>query len=259
MCKKYWRYAVVFMLLSGSVYAVPAVSMQEFSREVPKVPYEATSFEQDDLIEQAKQMLWDNKETAPVIACDALIPDETLPYELRCWAVRQKMTLCTYACRHKEALETGRIWLRKEGDKDPNAPYIRRVLAHILAGRCSEQELLEYDGIQEIFDEIFAHHKMDNLHAIEMRFDYGRVLEKLARKDEKLKSEAAKSFYLAYEALLSYVGTAEIPPRQQEFINVFLLECQDGYSRLLSEIKATPGQIQAELNRLEQEQGKEKP
>ena len=99
------------MLLSGSVYAVPAVSMQEFSREVPKVPYEATTFEQDDLIEQAKQMRWDNKEVAPVVACDALIPDETLPYELRCWAVRQKITLCTYACRHKRG--QGRTWLRK--------------------------------------------------------------------------------------------------------------------------------------------------
>jgi hypothetical protein len=258
MCKKYWRYAVVLLLLSGSVHAVPAVSMQEFTREVPKVPYEATSFEQDELIEQAKQMLWDNKEVAPVIACDALISDETLPYELRCWAVRQKMDLCTCACRHKEALDTGRSWLREQGDKDPHAPYIRRVLAHILAGRCSEEELLEYDGIQEIFDEIFAHHKMDNLHAIEMRFDYGRVLEKLALKDEKLKSEAAKNFYLAHDALLAYVGKADIPPRQQEFMDIFILECQESYSRLLSEIKATPGQLQAELNRLEREQRKEK-
>jgi len=51
------------------------------------------------------------------------------------------MTLCTYACQYKEALDTGRTWLREHGDKDPNAPYIRRVLAHILAGRCNEQEL----------------------------------------------------------------------------------------------------------------------
>ena len=236
MSNKFWRYAILFVLLSGSVYAVPAVSMQEFSREVPELPYEATTFEQDDLIEQAAQMLWDNKEIAPVAACNALIPDETLPYELRCWAVRQKMTLCTYACQHKEALETGRTWLREQGDKDPHSLYIRRVLAHILAGRCNKQELLEYDGTEEIFEEIFAHHTMDDLHVIEMRFDYGRVLEKLGKEDETLKSEAAKNYYLAYDALLSYVGTAEIPPRQQEFLEIFILECQNGFARMLSEI-----------------------
>ena len=257
MYKKYWQYAVVFMLLSSPIYAVPAVSMQEFSREVPEVPYEATTFEQDDLIEQAKQMQWDNKEIEPVAACDALIPDETLPYELRCWAVRQKMTLCTYACRHKEALETGRSWLREQGNSDPNAPYIRRVLAHILAGRCSEKELLEYDGIQEIFDEIFANHTSDNLHAIEMRFDYARVLKKLGKRDKKMKTEAAKNFYLAYDALIS-TGTEELSSSHQEKLTIFILECQNEIARLLSEIKATPGQIQAELNHIEREKKKKK-
>ena len=84
-----------------------SIGFSEFT-ERPKLPFDATTFEQDALVEEAEHMRGDNQEIEPVIACDALIADKTVPMKLRSWAVRQKIKLCTYAGREWEALEAGK-------------------------------------------------------------------------------------------------------------------------------------------------------
>ena len=212
------------------------VSFCEFSRERPEVPYEATTFEQDDLIE-ATRMRWDNEEVESAAACALLIADETLPFELRCWAVRKKMTLDAYARRHLEALDTGRAWLRDHGESDPNALYIRRVLTHIIARRCRFEEHLTYglDNIQAIFEDFFENHPADNLYVINAHYNYGDVLRRWAAVDEELRYEAAMHFFMASEAITEYMAREDIHQSRRERCERFLIECRSSTANLLSE------------------------
>ncbi|HDP34882.1 MAG TPA: hypothetical protein ENN29_07205 [Candidatus Hydrogenedentes bacterium] len=231
------------------------VSFYEFSGDMPRVPFEATTFEQDDLIKEAR-MRWDNEEAESVAACDLLIADETLPFELRCWAVRQKMTLCTYAGRCAEALDTGRAWLRDHGTEDPHALYIRRVMAHILVRRCRPEFVLLYDleGIREIFDDFFANHPADNLYVINAHYDYGEVLEKLAAVDEALRYEAARHFFMASEAITEYMAREDLPPRRRQECERFLKVCRSSAANLLSERWMPSPVIRATAVRLSEQQ-----
>ena len=137
------------------------IGFSEFT-ERPEVPFEATTFEQDALVEEAEHMRGDSKEIEPVIACDALIADKTVPLKLRSWAVRQKIKLCTYAGREWEALDAGKAWLQGDGAKDPYALDIRVVMGQILAQRGHGGFVPMYEDAKEVFEDLFEHHRPDN-------------------------------------------------------------------------------------------------
>ena len=180
------------------------MGFREFT-DRPKVPFEATTFEQDALVRDAEGMRGDNREKEPVAACDALIADETLPFELRSWAVRQKMKLCTYASRTWEAIEAGRAWLDAHGDEDPYAKEIRVMLGHIMAQRGHPGFVPLHDDAKAVFEDIFEHHPPDTMMIIDSHVNYAMLLERLAWTNEALKVLAINHCTIAVGALESHL------------------------------------------------------
>ena len=226
-------------LFIGPVYAgVFTVSHYGFSGERPSIPFEATTFEQDELFE-ATRMRRDGKEEESTAACAALIADETAPFELRAWAVRKKMTLDIYTGRCVEAVRTGRDWLREYGDKDPYALYIRRVMTNAIVNRCGLDSVFAYEieELRAVYEDMFANHPPDNRYVINARYQYARALEQLSVKDESLRFDAAREMEAAAVAMLDHMMREEYqqePDHVQELCELLLYKCRADMARILS-------------------------
>jgi len=181
--------------------------------ERPEVPFEATTLEQDALLE-ASAMLGDNREESSVAACDALIADETLPFELRCWAVRQKIRLCAYACREWEALEAGRKWLQEHGDEDYDPGAIRVTLGGIIAYRGHANFVPLGADAKEIFDELISNQPTDDLDKVKLHEDYSRLLRKLKRTNPALHQRAAEQMGKAVSILENIIEQDELVTKE---------------------------------------------
>ncbi len=227
------------LLIVGPLHAgVFTISLYRFSGERPDIPFEATTFEQDDLWEAAR-MRRDNKELESTAACAALIADETAPFELRAWAVRKKMTLDIYAQRCREAVRTGRDWLREYGDVDPHALDIRRVMTHAMVRRCGHYTIFQFDidEVHALFEEIFANHPPDNRYVINARYRYAKALERLAALDPSLRFEAAKQYETTAVAVLDFMAGAEYQQATahvQQLFNVLLTKARYDMATVLS-------------------------
>jgi len=161
--------------------------------ELPDVPFEATTTEQDTLIEQASSMRGDNVEAEPVAACDALIADDTLVFELRCWAVRQKMKLCTYARREWEALDAGRAWVSEHSDSEGYDPLpIRLTMANVIATRGHEDFIPLYADVKAVFDDLFSNHPSEGFEMADAHLAYSSALGKLMSINPALHYEAVE-------------------------------------------------------------------
>lgn len=205
---------VVFTMVFLANLGPGSIGFDEFT-ELPEVPFEATTFEQDALIKEASAMRVDNKEKEPTAACDQLIADETLPFELRGWAVRQKMKLCTYARREWEAIETGRDWVNKYGEKDTNALKIRAVMGQIMAQRGHPGFVPLYDDAKAVFEDIFEHYPDDTMLAIQSHVNYAMLLEKLGLMNGALNVLAVQQYGIAVNALEKFLDTEEEPIADQ--------------------------------------------
>jgi len=168
----------------------------------PTIPFEATTFEQDALVEEAEKMRGDNKEVEPVIACDGLIADKTAPFELRSWAVRQKIKLCTYARREWEALEAGKAWLKSEGDDDSHALDIRIVMGQIIAHRGHDNFIPMYEDAKAVFDDLFKHCPPDNEFFVRAHLNYRDFMYKRMRVYPELYDEISANALVVLEDAL---------------------------------------------------------
>ena len=195
---------IVFTMVFLANLGPQSIGFNDFT-EPPKVPFEATTFEQDALIKEAAAMRVDNQEKEPTAACDQLIADETLPFELRSWAVRQKMKLCTYARREREAIKTGRDWVDKHGDEDDFALEIRAVMGQIISQRGHPGFVPSYDEAKAVFDDIFEHHPADTMLVIQSHFNYAMLLEKLGLMNGTLNVLGVQHCGLAVTALENYL------------------------------------------------------
>lgn len=193
--------SILFFLSMPVDPSIATIGFDDFTQR-PEVPFEATTFEQDDLIE-ATQVLGDNQEVSSVNACDTLIADETLPFELRCWAVRQKMKLCTYAKREWEALDAGKAWLEAHGEEDCDPLGIRAMMGQIVSQRGHENFVPLYEDAKAIFDNLFANHPTDNILMVQAHVNYALILRKLSAANGTLTIEGAKHCFFALQALKS--------------------------------------------------------
>lgn len=264
------RILLLVMLLSLSIGPVHAgyftVSLYKFSGDKPDIPFEATTFEQDELM-IAAGMRRDGKERESTAACAALIADETAPFELRAWAVRQKMTLDIYAGRCVDAVRTGRDWLREYGDKDPHAFYMRRVMCNAVVRRCGHDSVFHYDReeLDAVFEDMFANHPPDNRYVINARFLYAKALKRLTAEDESLRFEAAKQFENAAAAMLDYMAREEYqqePAAVRKRCELLLTACRGLMANLLSDrwtppSRFTPSEISEQQNRTHPENSRQ--
>lgn len=219
------------------------MGLREFS-ERPYVPFEATTFEQDALIEAAA-MRGDNREETSTAACDALIADETLPFELRCWAVRQKMSLCAYARREWEALETGQEWLLDHGEADYDPLAIRYQMGQMVAYRGHDGFIPRYEDAKVIFEDLFAHHPADNLLIVQAHLDYSNFLGKWVMTNPDLHQEAVTQVGNAADALERILeNNTDMTPQQRQQYEKWLSELREGYNRGLQ----TPAPSRAEMS-----------
>lgn len=183
---------------------------------------------------KAAKILGDNREESSVESCDTLMADESLPVELRCWAVRQKIKLCTYAKREWEALDTGKVWLQSHEDIDDDPLGIRAMMGQIISQRGHENFVPLYEDVQEVFEDLFANHPTDNMLVIQAHVNYARILRKLSVTNGSLRIEAAKHCYLANNALTRLQNTET---------SKSLIVSQERLDNLLSGIAAMQQQL----------------
>lgn len=145
---------------------------------MPKLPYEATTFEQDDLIEWAGKTLGDNVEEAPISACQALRFDQAAPWELRRWATLRELELLTYTRHEREALKLGEEWLC-DNPEDPYALNIRTVMGQIVAQRGHSGFRPTVKEVDDVFLPIFANYDAKEWNVIDSRLEYAQKLRQL--------------------------------------------------------------------------------
>lgn len=191
---------IAHLLFFTFIYFGQIFSFGDFAR-MPEVPFEATTFEQDALIEKAK-------EKGSVEACDALIEDQTLPIELRCWAVRQKIELCIFSNRSLVAIEAGQNWLKHNADKDHDPRAIRFKICDIIAR--NTHGFVQYDQVKEIFNDFFENHPSNDVIMTQAHINYSIALSKVRPENATIRNEIHEQKVKAAELLEHIIGNEEL-------------------------------------------------
>ncbi len=197
---------MILTIMSLASLGPDIIAFSEFTRR-PQVSFEATTFRQDDLLYAAegRRRPGANENYAPVEACDVLIADDALPFELRSWAVRQKMKLCTYSNDEWEALATGHDWVNTHGDEDPWAFEIRVVMGQIVSQRAHANFVPVYEDVRMVFDDLFEHHPQDTMLVVQAHVNFAHTMERLSLMDASLRLRGVKHCGIAVKILEEYI------------------------------------------------------
>lgn len=165
----------------------------------PELPYESTSFEQDALYAEAKQL--DKKDQA-LAACRALRQDSSAPWELQRWATLREIEILTVMDQEHAALDLGKAWLRQNPD-DPGALEIRVELGKIVAQRRHSGFMPTLQEVDEIFTDIFNNHDPDSWHVVTARIQYAQKLQKFyfSDRDWTVYARCIEQLYIARQCL----------------------------------------------------------
>lgn len=134
----------------------------------PKLPYEATSAEQDKWVLTAKRLVGDSVEEAALSACENLINHPRTPPELKRWATLQQAEILVYCRQEWIALDILERWLAEHEDAEvPNPLHVRIMRAQIMYQRRHINFQATFDEIWAAFDDIFSHHDGNEWELIE--------------------------------------------------------------------------------------------
>jgi|GEM_PF-1425248 len=173
----------MYMFSLVLVFAFPIYLEQpSFDKEVllefPVVPFESTTFEQDDEIDIVKGLASGNPAITLPEVCNRLIADESLPIVLRSWTLRKKMYLaCIEDCNIVDALAWGRDWIHRYGASDPDSFKVHCLMANFVGSqKCYEYSPL-YSDVKAFFQELFLALSHNDVLEIQAHLIYASALE----------------------------------------------------------------------------------
>ena len=163
----------------------------------PEVPYEATTYEHDDLIDAAKRS--DGRtQSESLEACRQLVEDASVPFEIRRWAQRRRIELLSSTYRESLAIQEGREWLANHPD-DPEALPLRFVLLRTACQRLHNDFSPELSLVRSLLTDLLQHHGPNNMLAVRARVEYANKLlhfdllgEPSAQMERRVHLEAAR-------------------------------------------------------------------
>ena len=199
---------------------------------LPDIPYEATTLEQDDLVEFLHGHLPALGLTFMEV-CDRLIEDETAPFELRAWAFRKKLERLP----GRQAIEAARAWLDRYGDVDPHAIAVRYLVtrsASAVEDPVGEHFLL-YDELKAVYEDLFKNHSPANLLIIQAHQDFERALDKRKLMVSKAHRESVEQAGKAVEALRFFSESNDWTDEQREGFTKWLAQLEEHYAKRLQE------------------------
>jgi hypothetical protein len=171
---------ILAVSLSGQIYP----SIEDIAKK-PELPFEATTFEQDDLVDIIQSNYKydgfaeeDLSDMTVYEACDKLMEDDSAPFVLRAWAVRYK--LYRYHNWPEESLETARNWLDKYEGQDPNPIEVSYMALRSVARSGYLTGLPYYEDVRTVFDDFFSHYLPDNMYTAEAHLDYAHLLDRFS-------------------------------------------------------------------------------
>lgn len=223
-------FAIGSLLFLLSAETNPLLTL-DHALSVPKLPFEATTFEQDDLVEFMTGHLPDFELTFTE-ACDRLIEDETAPFELRAWAFRMKLRILP----GRQAIEAGRAWLDRYGDVDPHAIVVRYLVAlnSSFSNRAGEH-FLPYEELRAVYEDLFNNHSPANLLVIQAHQDYENALNERRMMISRCHKESVEQAGQAVEAMRLLIGSHDWTDDQRKSFNDRLARLVEHYAKRLQE------------------------
>ena len=198
---------------------------------LPDIPFEATTFEQDDLVESLHGRRPELGLTFMEV-CDHLIEDETAPFELRAWAFRKKLERLP----GRQALEAGRAWLERYGDVDPHAIVVRYLVARKASSPDPVGEnFFLYDELKAVYEDLFKNHSPANRLVIEAHQNFERALDKRKLMISKAHRESVEQAGKAVEAMRLLIESNDWNDEQREGLTKWLARLEEHYAKRLQE------------------------
>lgn len=191
----------------------------------PKLPYEATTVAQDELVEVIEGRRGeDRSDEAKVAACRQLAEDPAAPVELRRWAVFSAVKInIMYLNRVPEAISMGRAWLA-EYSEDPEALRLRLVIAQAYSDRRQSPFEPTPEEVLAAYDEIFKNHDPQDWEVIQARVYLARRLSAIAslypKQERTLMKRRQEEIAAATKAVQEKMSTAT--PEEREGLRSYL-------------------------------------
>lgn len=210
----------------------------------PTVPFEDTTFEQDDLIILAERA----HSSKRLQACAALIADETLPMPLRGWAVRQRL-------RHGDAwedIEAGMNWLRDHEDSDIDPFTLRYYMAFKLTYGMGHRDIPSLDWGKAVFEEIFRHHPPEDERVIQSRLYYATFLQKFAWSHPEAKEQMLREMEEAMHGLVLLLQNEALEEDERQRLEHWLVALEEAHARDLAHFYPQPLSPEESLERSRQ-------
>lgn len=225
----------IIVICLSEIEGCPSLYLDKLDK-FPEVPYEATTFEQDDLIYILKGTFTGEITVTWQEACDRLIADESLPIVLRNWALRKKMYLFYSECQIREALRIGREWIQKYGNTDADSFLVRWLMAtYVSEQKCYADYSPLYHDVKEVFDGLFANMPDDDETLYRAHLRYADALEKFVPMHVELHQQVIKHLDKAILALKRYQPQQEADEtefqKKLERKDLLLKELEEKYSR----------------------------
>lgn len=193
---------VVVLFVFSAAGTAERLSLCDFN-PAPELPYESTSFEQDALYDEAKEL--GRKEEA-LAACRALRQDSSAPWELQRWATLREVEILTRKRQQRAALDLAKAWLHQNPD-DPGALEIRVELARIVSYEKHSGFMPTFQEIDEIFTDIFNNHDQDQEFwpVVQARVQYAQKLQNFyyfdSDRDWTVYARSVEQLYIARQCL----------------------------------------------------------
>lgn len=167
-------YIVALLLLSAPAISYAQSGLVNFNPP-PKLPYDATTLEEDDLFRIADSLAGDGFEAAQLQACEDLMSSPNVPFELYRWAFLRRVDLLSYTYREHQAVDILDQWLGTHPD-DPNAMGIRITKAEIVGDRGHARFQPTLQMKEDAYDELFQHHQGNDIALVNARMKFVVVL-----------------------------------------------------------------------------------
>ena len=123
--------------------------------------------EDQRLLYSQTRSFFGNNEEAPLQACEDLLKDVTLPYDVYRWAYLRRIEYYTVTQREEQALQIGHQWLREHPD-DPLNVNVYNTLINICATRGHpdfKPTVKDLEAAAEPVFRLFPAHDLNVVHA----------------------------------------------------------------------------------------------
>ncbi|HNR31917.1 MAG TPA: hypothetical protein PKI11_13590 [Candidatus Hydrogenedentes bacterium] len=168
--KKAVTAAVSFAVLLLTTLSTSAQGPEKFNPK-PKLPYDATTLEQDAWVAAAEELAGDGVEEAVLTASRKLLADATAPLELRRWAACRLIEVYGMTGRGWEAISVGGDWLA-EHPEDSKALDIRLEMAKIVSHRRNPEFQPSFADLESVYESVFSNHDALDWRVIKARLDF---------------------------------------------------------------------------------------